>query len=98
MRIIKKRPLVDFYQKHADAKTPLEEWYLKTQKAEWNSFNDIKRTFNSVDLVGNDNYVFNVKGNTYRLIARVLFNIKTVFIRFIGTHQEYDNIDDCSKV
>ncbi|PXV62620.1 mRNA interferase HigB [Dysgonomonas alginatilytica] len=98
MRIIKKKPLVDFYKKHADAKTPLEDWYTKTKDAEWGDFSDVKNTFNSVDSVGNDNYVFNIKGNSYRLIARILFKIKTVYIRFIGTHPEYDDIDDASKV
>ena len=88
MKIIKKKPLVNFYVKHTDAKIPLEEWYSKTKKANWNSFIDVKKTFNSVDSVGNDNYVFNIKGNNYRLIARILFKIKTIYIRFIGTHQE----------
>ena len=98
MRIIKKKALVDFYEKHADAKIPLEEWYSKTKKAEWGSFSDVKKSFNNVDSVGNDNYVFNIKGNTYRIIVRTLFKIKTVYIRFIGTHQQYDGLDDCSKV
>lgn len=98
MKIIKKKPLVDFYEKHADAKASLEEWHSKTKKADWSNFSDVKKTFNSVDSVGNDNYVFNIKGNTYRLIARVLFKIKTVYVRFIGTHKAYDDIDDCSKM
>lgn len=98
MRIIKKKPLIDFYEKHADAKTPLEDWHTKTKDASWTSFSDVKNTFNSVDNVGNDNYVFNIKGNSYRLIARILFQIKTVYIRFIGTHKEYDDLDDCSKI
>ncbi|MDF9831414.1 type II toxin-antitoxin system HigB family toxin [Parabacteroides sp. PF5-6] len=98
MRIIKRKPLVDFYERHTDAKAPLEEWYTKTKKVEWSHFSDVRKTFNSVDSVGNDNYVFNIKGNTYRLIARILFKVKTVYIRFIGTHQEYDEIDDCSKI
>ena len=98
MRIIKKKALVDFYEKHADIKTPLDEWYSKAKKAEWGSFSDVKKSLNSVDFAGNDNYVFNIKGNTYRLIARILFKIQTIYIRFIGTHQQYNDIDDCSKV
>ncbi|MFT4224254.1 type II toxin-antitoxin system HigB family toxin [Dysgonomonas sp.] len=98
MQIIKKKPLVDFYEKHADAKTPLEDWHSKTKEADWKDFHDVKKTFNSVDAVGNDNYVFNIKGNSYRLIARILFKIRTVFIRRVCTHKEYDGIDDCSKV
>lgn len=98
MRIITRKRLTDFSKKHTDADLPLSDWYYKTKDADWNSLNDIKNTFNSVDYVGNDNYVFNIKGNSYRLIARILFKIKTVYIRFVGTHKEYDKIDDCSQV
>lgn len=65
----------------------------KTKRAEWDCFADVKDTFNSVDNVGNQHYVFNIKGNNYRLIAVIKFTIKTIFIRFIGTHREYDKIN-----
>ena len=73
MRIIAHRTLVLFYKEHADAKTAIEEWYQKTTKANWDSFADIKKTFNSVDAVGNQRFVFNIKGNDYRIIALVKF-------------------------
>jgi mRNA interferase HigB len=73
---------------------PLRNWYKKTKESEWNSFADIKQTFNSVDSVGNDRFVFNIKGNDYRLIAIVIYASKKVYIRFIGTHSEYDKIKD----
>jgi mRNA interferase HigB len=57
----------------------------------------MKKTFNSVDVVGNDRYVFNIKGNSYRLVAMIFFDIRTIYIRFIGTHSEYDKID-CALV
>lgn len=98
MRIIAHRTLVLFYTKHADAKIALEEWYQKTEAAEWDSFAAMKKTFNSADAVGNQRFVFNIRGNDYRLIAVVKFRIKMVYIRFIGTHSEYDKIDDCSKI
>lgn len=98
MRIITHRTLVLFYQKHADAETAIEEWYKKTSAAEWETFADMKKSFNSVDAVGNQRFVFNIKGNEYRLIAIVKFRIKMVYIRFIGTHSEYDKIDDCSNI
>ena len=98
MRIIAHRTLVLFYKKHTDAQTALEDWYHKTRDAEWNSFAEIKKTFNTVDSVGNQRYVFDIKGNDYRLIALVLFKIKMVYIRFIGTHGEYDKIKDCSEI
>lgn len=74
----------------------LNEWFIKTKAADWSNFNDIKNTFNSVDYVGEDRYVFNIKGNQYRLIALIIFQVRTVFIRFIGTHSEYDKIDASS--
>ena len=93
MRIITFRKIKEFSQLNNDSDIALREWYKKTQKAEWNCFADIKKTFNSADAAGNNRYVFNIKGNKYRIIAIVLFNMKTVYIRFIGTHGEYDCID-----
>ncbi len=98
MRIIAHRTLTLFYKKHADAEVALEEWFQKTKEAEWNTFADIRKTFNSVDAVGDRRFVFNIKGNDYRIVALVLFKVKMVYIRFVGTHSEYDRIDDCSKL
>ncbi len=97
MRVIAHRTLVEFYDKHADAKSAIEEWYKRTTKASWEMFADVKRDFNSVDSVGNQRYLFNIKGKDYRLVAIVQFRIKMVYIRFIGTHKEYDKIE-CSKI
>jgi len=66
---------------------------MKEKLADWSTFNEIKQTFNSADFVGNDRYVFNIKGNKYRLVAVIHFDIRTVYIKFIGTHKEYDRID-----
>lgn len=93
MRIIAKSKITDYYTENPDAEIALEDWYHKTKQAEWNSFADMKKTFNSVDNVGNQHYVFNIKGNNYRLIVVIKFTIKTILIRFIGTHAEYDKID-----
>lgn len=97
MRVIAHRALVLFYQKHSDAQVALEAWFEKTSNADWLSFADIKRDFNSVDSVGGQHYVFNIRGNNYRLIVVVKFRIKLVYIRFIGTHAEYGKIDS-SKI
>ncbi len=97
MRIVAHRALVLFYSRNILAKTALEEWYSKVCKASWDNYGDIKRDFNSVDNVGNQRYVFNIKGNDYRLVAIVKFKIKIVYIRFIGTHKEYDKLD-CSEI
>ncbi|MBQ9556197.1 MAG: type II toxin-antitoxin system HigB family toxin [Muribaculaceae bacterium] len=98
MRVIAKSTLVDYYTKNPQAKTALEDWYEKTRTAEWKSFADIKRTFNSVDSVGNKRYVFNIKGNDFRLIVMILFTPQTVYIRFVGTHAEYDKIKDIKLI
>ena len=98
MRIISKSTLVEYYTKNPQSKTALEEWYEKTKKAEWTCFADIKNTFNSVDAVGNQRFVFNIKGNDYRLVVLILFTPKTVYIRFVGTHSEYDAIKDIKNI
>jgi mRNA interferase HigB len=82
---------------HPDSKAALEDWYNKTKEAEWRNFAEMKKSFNSVDAAGNRRFVFNIKGNTYRLVAVVLFIPKYVYVRFIGTHTEYDKID-CSTI
>ena len=98
MRIVSKRTLVQFYNEHQDAKTALEEWHEKTNNAEWENFAQVKQSFRSADYVGNNRIVFNIKGNQYRLVALVLFKIKMVYVRFIGTHTDYDSIDDIENI
>jgi mRNA interferase HigB len=90
--IISFRKIRDFTKKYPDAKTAIFYWYDIVHNAEWNNFNELKRDFNSADYVGNDRYVFNIKGNSYRMVAMIHFSIRTVYIRFIGTHHAYDNI------
>lgn len=98
MRVISFSMIRDFIVKHADSDIPLRDWYKRTTKANWNSFADIKQTFNSADYVGNDRYVFDIKGNNYRIIAVVLFINKKVYMRFVGTHEEYDRIKDIKNI
>jgi mRNA interferase HigB len=78
---------------YPDAEKALLSWFETALDADWSNFHDVKNTFNSVDAVGNDRYVFNVKGNKYRLVALILFRIRTMYILFIGTHKAYDKID-----
>lgn len=94
MRVIAKKTLVKYYTAHADAKVALEDWYERTKKFEWENFADLKRTFNSADNVGNKRIVFNIKGNDYRLVAIVLFKAKMVYVRFVGTHGEYERMTE----
>lgn len=94
MRVISKRAIVEFYSRHADSKVALEDWYEKVRKFEWDSFSDLKNTFGSADNVGNKRVVFNIKGNDYRLVAIVQFTIKRVYVRFVGTHREYERLTE----
>ena len=93
MRIIARKTLRDFWQKHKDTEQPLRAWFQITKKANWINYNEIKALFPSASLIGNDRVVFNIKGNNYRLVVRILFNQKKIFIRFIGTHNDYNKID-----
>ena len=98
MRIYSKNTITRYIEENPDAGDALRRWYFTTLLAEWQSFAEMKKDFNSVDAVGNDHYVFNIKGNHYRLIAEILFPFYTVYIRFIGTHKEYDKIIDIQNI
>lgn len=93
MRIFTEQTLKLYIDQHPKSKVALQEWISIVKRSKWKTFADVKATFNSVDNVGNQHYVFNVKGNTYRLVVVIKFTIQFVYIRFIGTHKEYDKID-----
>ncbi len=100
MHVISHRKLKEFYESpgREDSKVALEKWYDDTIQADWKNFSDLRRDFPSADYVGNQHYVFNIRGNKYRLIVVVKFTIGRVFIRFVGTHIDYDEIKDCSLI
>lgn len=97
MVVISKSILTEFGKKHADAIDPLNDWWRISKRQNWRSLNDMKKDFGSVDYIGNDRYVFNIKGNKYRLVAMIFFDIRTVFIRYIGAHKDYNRID-CTTI
>ena len=99
MHVISHRKLKEFYESPGkeDSRIALERWYHIALQAEWRNLSEIKEDFPATDYVGNQHYVFNIKGNNYRLVVVVKFSIGRVFIRFVGTHAEYDKID-CSTV
>jgi mRNA interferase HigB len=97
MVIISYGTLQEFYEKHPDSEDALNNWYRATLLADWSNYHEMKIFFNSVDAVGNDRFVFNIRGNNYRLVAMIFFDIRTVFIRFIGLHKQYNKID-CSTI
>lgn len=93
MRIIIRKTLKSFWTLHADAEQPLKAWFHEALKARWASFEDIKKRYRSADVLAGNRVVFNIKGNRYRLIVKIHYNTGTVYIRFVGTHSEYDKID-----
>ena len=95
MHIISRKKLIDFYDQSGrqDAKGPLETWYYEANHVQWASPNDIKATYASARILGDNRVVFNIAGNKYRLVVRINYDSKTVFVRFIGTHKEYDKIN-----
>jgi mRNA interferase HigB len=97
MVIISYGKLRDFYREHGDAKDALNNWYRLVLQADWANYHEIKEMFNSVDAVGNDRFIFDIRGNTYRIVAMIFFDVRTVYIRFVGTHKQYDKID-CSAI
>ncbi|MBU0487791.1 MAG: type II toxin-antitoxin system HigB family toxin [Bacteroidetes bacterium] len=92
-RIIAKGTLRNFWEKHADAEQYLKTWYNTALNSEWKSPSDVKQTYASASILKGSRVVFNIKGNTYRLIVRFNFEKSWGFIRFIGTHSEYEQID-----
>lgn len=99
MRIVSHKALKAFYETHGheEAKVPLQRWYDIAENAEWHNFAETRADFPSVDSVGNQHYVFNIGGNKFRLVVVVKFVMGYIFIRFVGTHSEYDKID-CSTI
>lgn len=93
MRIIAKKILREFWEKHIDSEQQLKAWYQETSKAEWLNSNAIKIEYPTASIIGNNRVVFNIKGNKYRLIVKINFHYHVVWIRFIGTHAEYDKIN-----
>ena len=93
MRIIAISTLKKFWEEYPDAQLSLQEWYVKVCHANWSSLADMRNDYNSVDYVGNQRYVFNIRGNRYRIVAAVKFRPKLVYIRFIGSHKDYDKIN-----
>jgi mRNA interferase HigB len=93
MRIISRRILREFWEKHPDARLPLQTWFHDIKRANWAGPADIKAVYSNASFVANSRVVFNIKGNRYRLVVVVAFLHRVVYIRFIGTHEEYDQID-----
>jgi len=92
-RIFVKRTLRKYWEKHPDSEKYLKSWYETSLKSDWRIPTDVQHTFANASILKDSRIVFNIKGNTYRLVAKFYFEKNWIFIRFIGTHNEYDKID-----
>lgn len=93
MRVISKKSLREFWETHADAKTALQVWYEDAQRSEWRTPSDIKHSYRNASIIGDNRVIFSIKGNNYRLVVKIHYDRGVVYIRFVGTHREYDAID-----
>lgn len=96
MRIISKRTLREFWEsdpKYADSQAPIEAWHEETLKADWATPQDIKDQFRSASIIKDSRVVFNIRGNHYRLVVKINYPAQIIYIRFIGTHAQYDKIE-----
>jgi mRNA interferase HigB len=92
-RIFSKGALIQFWTIHPDAEQYLRSWYHNTIKAEWQKPTDVQKTFTRASVLAGGRVVFNINGNAYRIVVRINYERHWIFIRFIGTHKEYDSID-----
>ncbi|NME67811.1 type II toxin-antitoxin system HigB family toxin [Flammeovirga aprica] len=95
MRIIAFRTIREFFEKpeYSDSESSLRAWYHDVKVAKWESSNDLKSQYKHASIVGDGRVVFNIKGNDYRLVVEIEYEFQVVFVRFIGTHKQYDKID-----
>ena len=93
MRIIALSTLRAFWDTHPDAETPLRAWYALASRADWKTPADVKEAYRNASFIANNRVVFNVKGNDYRLVVAVRYDRGLMYVRFIGTHRQYDKID-----
>lgn len=93
MRIIAKSTLRDFWERFPDAEEPLLAWYREAEKADWDTPAKLKHQYRNASFVGDNRVVFNIKGNNYRLVVKINYGYQVVYVRFVGTHAEYDKID-----
>ena len=93
MHIISKKKLIQFWKKHNQAEQPLRSWYAEVKHADWHAPDDIKEKYRHASILCDNRVVFNIAGNKYRLVAKINYNTGIVYIRFVGTHTEYDRIN-----
>ena len=90
MHVIALKTLRQFWERHPDAEQSLRDWHKQAESANWQSPLQVKADYPSASIIGNNRVVFNIKGNNYRLVTYILYKYSVVYVRFIGTHAEYD--------
>jgi len=90
MNVISRKEINEFIKRHPDGKSSIEAWYYEASNSIWETSMDIKKKYASASFIRDNYVIFNIKGNGYRLVTKVAYNQKTVFIKWIGTHAEYD--------
>ena len=93
MRVISKKILRECWEKHSDSEEQLTSWFRETSNANWKSPGETKKEYPSASFLGDNRVVFNIKGNRYRLIVRINYDHQMIWVRFVGTHAQYDRID-----
>jgi mRNA interferase HigB len=93
VRVIAKKTLIEYYEKNKEIKSPLEAWYDEAKNAAWKNPQEVREKYGSASIIGGNRVVFNIKGNKYRLVTKINYQMMIVYIRFIGTHKEYDKIN-----
>jgi len=92
-RIFAKSPLREFWEKYPESEQYLKTWFDTVKSSDWRNPNEVKQTYANASIMKDSRIVFNIKGNSFRLVAKFNFEKQWVFIRFIGTHEQYDKID-----
>ncbi len=93
MRVISKKILRACWERHADVKRPLQAWLEDIERADWKTPRDVQKAYGDDAVLPDNRVVFNIKGNRYRIVTKIHYNTGIVYIRFVGTHAEYDRID-----
>ena len=93
MRVISKKTLKDYWKNVPGARTPLEAWHAEARNADWSSPADVKTQYGTASILRDGRVVFNIGGNKYRLVVWINYDFYTIYVRFVGTHKEYDEID-----
>lgn len=93
MRVLAKKRLREFWERHLAARGPLVAWFREVEREDWGTPAAVKARYPNASILGGDRVVFNVKGNTYRLVVKIKYAYRVVYVRFVGTHAEYDAVN-----